>query len=170
MPEDDDRVQGQDPFERASADEASRPEPPAEAPLGGAPGAPPPPPAMPPGIGSAPPGSPQVVYVQQPAAPTGNGLAVAALVLGILAVVLFWTIWGGIILGVLAVIFGAVGRGKAKLGAPNKGLATAGLVLGAAGLIGAVLFIALIATVLEDSEDVLDRIEYCLDNPNDPTC
>ena len=39
----------------------------------------------------------------------GNGMAVAALVLGILAVVLFWTVVGGALLGLLAVVFGVIG-------------------------------------------------------------
>ena len=69
--------------------------------------------------------------------PRGNGLAVAALVLGITSIVFSW--WGLLTLVqvVLAVIFGAVGLSRARLGAPKKGLATAGLVL---GIIGGVIY------------------------------
>ena len=84
-------------------------------------------PALPP-IQPMPP-APQVVYVQQTPAPT-NPLARTALILGICGVVLFWTFWFGLILGALAIIFGAIGLSRAKNGAPNRGMATAGLVLG----------------------------------------
>ncbi|MGW1895476.1 DUF4190 domain-containing protein [Streptomyces sp. NPDC002004] len=69
-------------------------------------------------------------YIPQPS----NGLGTAGLVLGIIGVVcsltfFLWII--GVILGILAIIFGAVGRGKANRGeATNKGAATSGLVLG----------------------------------------
>jgi hypothetical protein len=72
----------------------------------------------------------------QQAPSQGNGLAVAALVLGILAVVLFWTVRPGLILGILATIFGGVGLAKANKGAPYKGLAIAGLVLGVLTIVG----------------------------------
>src|SRR5665213_3215703 len=51
-----------------------------------------------------------------PATGVRNGLGTTALVLGVIAVVLSWTVVGGIILGVLAVVFGIVGRGRAKRG------------------------------------------------------
>jgi Domain of unknown function (DUF4190) len=63
-----------------------------------------------------------------------NGFAVASLVLGIVGVVLTITIVLGLICDVLAVIFGALGRTKARDGADNGGLATAGLILGLVGL------------------------------------
>lgn len=60
-----------------------------------------------------------------------NGLGTAALVLGIIGVVLSWTVYLGVILGVLAIIFGGVGLARAKRGeATNRGAAMAGLVLG----------------------------------------
>jgi hypothetical protein len=60
-----------------------------------------------------------------------NGLGTAGLVLGIIAVVLSWTVWVGITLAILAIIFGSVGLGRAKRGeATNRGSAIAGLVLG----------------------------------------
>ncbi|WP_143590029.1 DUF4190 domain-containing protein, partial [Streptomyces africanus] len=63
-----------------------------------------------------------------------NGMGTTGLVLGIIGVVcsvtfLLW--FFGVILGILAIIFGAIGRGKATRGeATNKGAATAGLVCG----------------------------------------
>lgn len=69
-------------------------------------------------------------YMPQPQ----NGLGTAGMVLGIIGTVCSLTIvlwWVGVILGILAIIFGAVGRGRANRGeATNKGAATSGLVLG----------------------------------------
>lgn len=70
-----------------------------------------------------------------------NGMGTAALVLGIIGVVLCWNPVG-IILGILAVIFGGVGLGRAKRGeATNRGAAMAGLVL---GIVAVVLLILLV--------------------------
>lgn len=66
----------------------------------------------------------------QNVAPQGNGLAVTALVLGIIGLVIGWVpIIGwliGPILALLAIIFGAVGARKPV----KKGMAIAGLVMG----------------------------------------
>ena len=74
----------------------------------------------------------QPIFV--PARPS-NGVAVAALVLGITSIVFSW--WGLVTLlqVVLAIVFGSVGISKANRGAANKGLAVAGLVLGLVGLV-----------------------------------
>ncbi|MEU9335376.1 DUF4190 domain-containing protein [Streptomyces sp. NPDC048290] len=112
---------------------------------------PPPPPAY--GQPQNPPvyGYPQAAYppaAYPPAPPVGypqaagyvmqvqpsNGMGTTGLVLGIIGVVcsLTFFMWFiGVVLGILAIIFGAVGRGKAIRGeATNKGAATAGLVCG----------------------------------------
>jgi len=65
----------------------------------------------------------KVVYVEKG---EGNGLAVAALVLGIIGVALTFIPFLPYITGVLAIIFGVVGMNKEV----KKGMATAGLVLG----------------------------------------
>lgn len=83
----------------------------------------------------------------------GNGLAVAALVLGILAVVLFWTVVGGALLGLLAVIFGVIGARKARGGrAPHGAMSVVGAVLGALGLAASVVIIAIGASILNSDE------------------
>jgi len=77
-----------------------------------------------------------------PAAHGRNGLGVAALVLGILAILASITVIGGVIFGLLALIFGFIGRGRAKRGeATNGGIALAGAIT---GLIGLLLSVALI--------------------------
>ena len=79
-----------------------------------------------------------------------NGFAVASLVLGILSIVLFFMIWVPVVLGILAIVFGAVGISNAKKGAPHKGMAIGGLVCGAAGIVAMILFIALVVSVVND--------------------
>jgi hypothetical protein len=90
-----------------------------------------------------------------------NGFAVAALVLGIVSLVLFFTIWLPFLLGTLAIVFGALGIGKAgKLGGRQKGLAIAGLVCGAVGIVAAILFIVLIVNTVNDPsfQDVINSL------------
>ncbi len=59
--------------------------------------------------------------------------------MGLLALALSWTIIGGIVLGLLALIFGLLGRGRAKRGeATNGGLSVTGIVLGIIGLLIAI--------------------------------
>ncbi|MFF5345074.1 DUF4190 domain-containing protein [Streptomyces althioticus] len=105
----------------------------------------PPPPIGPEGPGQVPYGYPHAGYPGgapaqgypgwsgAPPLPS-NGMGVASLVLGIVAAAAFclWPV--AIVLGVLAVIFGAIGRGKANRGeATNGGQALAGVICGAVG-------------------------------------
>ena len=72
-------------------------------------------------------------------------MGTASLVLGIIALVLSLTIFFGIVCGVLAIVFGAIGRSRARRGeATNYGSATAGLITGTLGLAIAVFFIVLV--------------------------
>ena len=77
-----------------------------------------------------------------------NGLGTAGLVLGIISAAVFclWPV--AIVLGVLALIFGTLGRGKARRGeATNPGQALAGIICGAAGVVfGFVMLAFVIAT------------------------
>ncbi len=67
----------------------------------------------------------------------GSGMAVAALVLGIISFLI------PIICGVLAVIFGAIGIGNSNnRGAPGKGMAIAGFVLGIVTVVAQVALLA----------------------------
>ncbi|MFI8089385.1 DUF4190 domain-containing protein [Streptomyces sp. NPDC086080] len=82
-----------------------------------------------------------------------NGLAVAALILGILAVILFWTVIGGVVLGLLALIFGIIGARRARGGrAPHGTMSVVGAVLGALGVIASVVIIAIGASILNSDE------------------
>lgn len=97
-------------------------------------------------------GAPGYGWAQLPMQPS-NGMGVTSLVLGIVAAAIFclWPI--AIIVGILAIIFGAIGRGKAKRGeATNPGQALAGLICGIVGVVlGLALLIVVIATAADDS-------------------
>ncbi len=79
-----------------------------------------------------------------PLARPRNGFGVAALVLGLLALLLCWTIIGGIVFGILALIFGLLGRKRANRGeATNGGMSVVGAVIGTIGLVIAIGLIVL---------------------------
>lgn len=97
--------------------------------------------------------------------PVRNGLGTAALVLGIIGTVtgfvpfLFWL--GGI-LGLLALILGLSGRGRAKRAeATNKGAATAGAVL---GLIAMIVSVAIGVVTVNAVDDAVDEINKTVDS------
>ncbi|MEV0979939.1 DUF4190 domain-containing protein [Streptomyces sp. NPDC049915] len=74
-----------------------------------------------------------------------NGMGTAGLVLGIIGAVIFCAWPLAIIAGALGVIFGAIGRSKAKRGeATNPGQALAGIICGAAGIVLGVGFLILV--------------------------
>lgn len=96
---------------------------------------------------------------------TGAGMATAALVLGILAIVTCWTVIGGVLLGVLAIVFGVVAARKARRGeAGGHGRAVAGIATGAVGLILAVALIAFGISILNRTST--KNLEHCLKNAN----
>lgn len=111
---------------------------------------PPPPPQPPPAPGrygpypgSYPPPPPPQPYAGYSPPPTGpkNGFGIAALVVAIVALL---SVVFGVVLGVVAIIFGFLGWGRAKRGeATNGGMAVAGIVLGFVSIIEAIAVIAL---------------------------
>jgi len=73
-----------------------------------------------------------------------NGLGTAALTLAIIGLVFCWTVVGGVILGLCAVIIGFVGQGRVRSGeATNGGVAIAGIVLGFLSIVVSLVFIAI---------------------------
>jgi hypothetical protein len=90
-----------------------------------------------------------------------NGLGTAALVLGILGAVCGLTLFGFFLafpLGVLAVIFGLIGRGRAKRHeATNNNSATWGLCLGIAALVMSAVGLVFVIHVVRDQNACRDR-------------
>ncbi|MBB5116666.1 hypothetical protein AF335_29440 [Streptomyces eurocidicus] len=107
-----------------------------------------------PAQGAYPPASPYQPYPGGYAAPMrpDNGTGTAGLVCGIIGTVcsLLVFLWFfGLVLGILGIIFGAVGRSKVTKGeATNGSAATTGIVLGIASLVILVLWAALFATLV----------------------
>jgi Domain of unknown function (DUF4190) len=101
------------------------------------------------GYGQNPAGYGQGFGYGAPSVRPRNGFGIAALVLGLLALVLSWTIIGGIVFGILALIFGLLGRARAKRGeSTNGGLSVAGVVLGVIGLLIAIGLLVLGVSLL----------------------
>ncbi|POX38250.1 hypothetical protein C3486_23985 [Streptomyces sp. Ru73] len=107
-----------------------------------------------------PPGPPAPMGAPAPQA-ARNGLGVAALVLGVIGVLsgliplLFWLAGT---LGLLALIFGLVGRGRAKRGeATNKGVALAGVLLGIAAMVVAVIGAVITFTAVKGAVDDINK-------------
>lgn len=104
---------------------------------------PPPPPFAPQPQWQPPPGygPGQVPYYGQAVHP-GNGIGTAAGVVGIVAVVLLWLPYIGIILGIIAVALGGVGLSRANgLGGASKGMSITGIVCGLVAVVINLLFI-----------------------------
>ena len=80
------------------------------------------------------------------AAPS-NAMAVASLILGIVGLVLFWIPVVGFVLAILAMVFGGMGIARAKAGGGSKGLAVAGLTLGAIDVVLMILAVAAVITI-----------------------
>jgi Domain of unknown function (DUF4190) len=89
---------------------------------------------------------PPQLYYGYPPPPIGprNGLGIASLVLAIIALLGVWSVLGGIILGLVAVVMGFVAWGRVKRGtANNGGVAIAGIVLGTLAVIVGLAFIGI---------------------------
>ena len=95
-----------------------------------------------------------------------NGLATAGFVLGLLGLLGSWipvlNILG-IILGVLGVVLAGVGLAKSKKANAGKGLAIAGIVLGALAVIFAILINAVFVSAVDDAID--ETTKTCVEAP-----
>ncbi|MGW5799468.1 DUF4190 domain-containing protein [Streptomyces bacillaris] len=149
--------------------------------FGPPPSAVPPPPIGPGGPGQAPPPptAGHYGYPAPPAQPYGgypgydaygghqpwgpqpsNGLGTAALVLGIISVVGFCMYGVNIVLGILALIFGIIGLGRAKRGeATNRGMAIAGIITGSVGIVLGSVLLGFIIWAVANGEDFEDGYE-----------
>ncbi|MCH1866091.1 DUF4190 domain-containing protein [Nocardioides sp. CFH 31398] len=95
----------------------------------------------------------------------GKGMAVTALILGVLALLLCWTVIGGVLLGLPALILGLIASSRAKKGkAGGRGLAITGWVTGLLGLVLAIALTVLAGTFLARivDSDAAQRYEQCV--------
>ncbi|WP_282694045.1 DUF4190 domain-containing protein [Streptomyces sp. CC208A] len=126
-------------------------------------GAPTPPPSY--GYPAAGPVGPAYGYPPAHPVPYGplpgqnNGMGTAGMVLGIVGTCIFW-FYGipAIILGVLALIFGIIGRKRVGRGeASNGGAATAGIVLGIVSMVFGAAFIAFLVAVFVSVDEYMEE-------------
>ncbi len=105
----------------------------------------------------------------------GNGFAVAALVCGIVGAVFGlvpWTFWLAWILGVVAIVFGALGRRRAD-GEPIAGrrsMATAGLVLGIVAIALGIIGLIVLTTWISGATDAINEFQRCVWDPDAVHC
>ena len=84
---------------------------------------------------------------QGQAAPAGNGMAIAGLVLAICAIAVSWLPGVNFVCWILGLIFSIVGLRNANRGAPYRGLAIAGLVISLAGIVLIIVLIVVLGLV-----------------------
>jgi membrane-bound ClpP family serine protease len=105
---------------------------------------------------------------QYPAAGRRNGMGTAALVLGVVALVLVLLLLFspiGAFLGLLAVLFGILGIIRANRGeADNRGQAVAGLVTGGIALLVGIFFTISIGVWFSTHVNDFNRFGQCIDD------
>ncbi|MER5967755.1 DUF4190 domain-containing protein [Streptomyces sp. NPDC002057] len=102
-------------------------------------------------------------YTGQPGwqQPPSNGMGTTSMVLGIIAVAGFCLYGLGAILGILALIFGIIGLKKVGRGeATNRGMAIAGIVLGAIGTLVSAVFLGFIIWAIAQDSSSFDDSGY----------
>ncbi len=85
----------------------------------------------------------------------GKGLGIASMVCGIVAVVFCWTIYLGIICGIVALVLGIIALVKK---AEGKGMSIAGVVTGAIGLVISVVFLILGIVAANKIADAVESV------------
>lgn len=94
-----------------------------------------------------------------------NGLGIAALVVGVLAIVASITVVGGVVLGLIAIVLGFIGRSRAKKGqATNGGVALAGIITGAVGVVLSIVLVVAGAAIFFGSGG--SDLVNCVNNAN----
>ena len=92
----------------------------------------------------------------------GSGMAIAALVLGVLAVLSSWTVIGGILLGLAAIVLGFIASSRAKRGeAGGRAMAIIGIITGALGLVLSIALISIGVSLL--NSDSGQNLQECLE-------
>lgn len=89
----------------------------------------------------------------------GHGAATASMVLGIIAISIAWMpvlVVIGVIVGVLAIVFGIVGIRRARPSGEGRSFAVAGIATGASALVAAVVGVVLTVVVLDAYNAYLD--------------
>jgi Domain of unknown function (DUF4190) len=91
-----------------------------------------------------------------------SGIAVAALVLGIISIPLCLLTWIDTIVAILAIVFGAVGIAKTKHGqARGRGLAVGGLATGVVGLLASIaVLVGFVLFAVNEAQDCRAKLGH----------
>ena len=104
-------------------------------------------------------------YGYQQEQPRGSGLAITALILGIVALLSSWTVVGGLLFGFAALIVGFLASGRAKRGiAGGRALAVTGIVLGLLSLVVAGVVAFFIGSFF--TSDRVQSLRQCIEEAN----
>ncbi len=107
------------------------------------------------------PGGYQGGYQEQPRK-GGSGLAIGALVLGILALLSSWTIIGGILLGLIGLVLGFIASSRAKKGvASGRGMAIVGIITSLLGIVIAIVLVVAVGSFL--NSDSAKNLQDCIE-------
>jgi len=87
-------------------------------------------------------------YGRPPSAPR-NGAGIAALILGVLSILLFWLLGLGLVPGVIGLVLGIVGLRRARRGrATNRGSALGGVITSIVGIVLSLVVAVVLAVVV----------------------
>lgn len=106
-------------------------------------------------------------------APSGsNGLAVGALVLGILSLLAAFFCGTGLLFGIIAIVLGVLGMKKANAqpGQPQRGLAIAGIVTGAIGVVISIIVILVVFVIGSTADDINSDLDSINSDPSNGVC
>jgi len=93
---------------------------------------------------------------------TNNDFGIASLILGILSLILFFTMLPSLILGILGIIFGVIQRKRHK-----TKWALTGIIL---SVLGIILSLVIIWAILSVFREITQLMQSCLQDPTLPGC
>lgn len=95
-----------------------------------------------------------------------KGIAIGALIVGIIALLTSWTAIGGILLGIVALVLGIIGVRKAgRNEAGGRGMSVTGLVLGILSLLIGVLVAVIVGFAVSMFGDAIRECRQFQDDP-----
>ena len=118
------------------------------------------------------PGGPPVPPARLPSRPV-NWLGTTALGVAIVGLVLCWSIFGGVVCGVIAIIVGVNARGRVRRGeATNGTVATGGIALGTLAVVVSLAVVPVWARIFRDVDvpAYVDCVSETSDQPGAKKC
>ena len=104
---------------------------------------------------------PQVIGVSQPPEDRASGMAISAMVVGIVGILCSWVVVFSFPLGVTALILGIIEFKRIKDGVSNekgRAMAITGIILGSLTILGAMVYIIIIAVMAVSSATIFSSL------------